>query len=69
MTHGAAAGEHTWRRGDFLWGKEVVVSYWLLEGMAVVVCVAVSMDRQHVGGLLATEAGGGRWRGGLAEGK
>lgn len=69
VTHGAATGKHTWRRGHFLWGKKVVVSHLLLEGVAVVVCVAVSMDWQHVSGLVATEAGGGCWRGGLAEGK
>lgn len=69
VTHGAAAGKHTWRRGHFLWGKKVVVGHRLLEGVAVVVCVAVSVDRQHVGGLVAAEAGGGRRRGGLAEGE
>lgn len=46
----------------------MVVSHGLLEGMAVVVCVAVSMDWQHVGGFMATEAWGGCWRRGLAKG-
>lgn len=35
----------------------------------MVVCVAVSVDWQHVCGLVAAEAGGGRRRGGLAEGE
>lgn len=35
----------------------------------MVVCVAVSMDWQHVGGLVAAEAGRGGWRGGLTEGE
>lgn len=69
VTHGAAAGKHTRRRGHLLWGKKVVVSHRLLEAVAVVVCVAVSMDRQHVSGLVATETRGGCWRGGLAEGE
>lgn len=63
----AAAGKHAWRRGHFLWGEIVVVSHLLLEGVAVVECVAVSVDWQHVGNLVAAEAGGGRRRGGLSE--
>lgn len=69
VTQGAAAGEHTWRRWHFLWSEKVVVGHRLLEGVAVVVCVAVSVDWQHVRGLVAAEARGGRRRGGLAEGE
>lgn len=69
VTQGAAARKHTWWRGHFLWGKKVVVAHRLLEGVAVVVCVAVSVHWQHVVGLVAAEAGGGRWRRGLAEGE
>lgn len=65
VPHRAAAGEHTWRRGHFLWGEIMVVSHGLLKAVAV----AVSVDWQHVSGLVAAEAGGGCWRRGLAEGK
>lgn len=47
----------------------MVVGHRLLEGMAVVVRVAVSVDWQHVGGLVAAETGRRRRRGGLAEGE
>lgn len=63
VPHRAAAGEHTWRRGHFLWGEIMVVSHGLLKA------VAVSVHWQHVSGLVAAEAGGGCWRRGLAEGK
>ena len=69
VAQGAAAGKHARRRGHFLWGKKVVVGHRVLEGVAVVVCVAVSMDWQHVGVLVAAEAGRGGWRGGLTEGE
>lgn len=67
VTKWTAAGKHTWRRGHFFWGKKVVVGHRLLERVAVVVTVCV--DWQHVGGLVAAEAGGGCRRGGLAEGE
>lgn len=41
----------------------------VLERVAVVVCVPVSVARHHVSRLLAAEAGRGRRRGGLAEGE
>lgn len=63
VPHWAAAGEHTWRRGYFLWGEIMVVGHRLLKA------VAVSVDWQHVSGLVAAEAGGGCRRRGLAEGK
>lgn len=63
VPHRAAAGEHAWRRGYFLWGEIMVVSHRLLKS------VAVSVDWQHVRGLVAAEAGGGRRRRWLAEGK
>lgn len=68
---GAAAVKHTWWRGHFLWGEKVMVGHLLLEGVGVVVvvCVAVSVGWQHVSSLMAAEAGGGCWRGGLAEGE
>lgn len=69
VTHGAAAGKHARWRGHFLRGEKVVVGHWVVEGVAVVVCVAVSVDGQHVRGLVAAEARGGRWRGGHAEGQ
>lgn len=69
VAQGAAAGKHTWRRGHFLWGKKVVVGHRVLEGVAVVMCVAVSVDWQHVGGLVAAETGRGGWRSGLTEGE
>lgn len=65
VAHRAAAGEHAWRRGDFLWGEIMVVSHGLLKAVAE----AVSVDWQQVSGLVAAEAGGGRRRRGLAEGK
>lgn len=68
VPHGAATGKHTWRRRHLLRGEEVVVSHWFLERVAVVVRVAVRVDGQHVGGFVATEAGVGRRRRGLAEG-
>lgn len=61
VPHRAATGEHTWRRGHFLWGEIMVVSHGLLK--------AVAVDWQHVSGLVAAEAGGGCWRRGLAQGK
>lgn len=69
VTQGAAAGKHTWWRGHFLRGEKVVVGHWVLERVAVIVCVAVavSVDWQRVCGLVAAEALGGRWRSGLAE--
>lgn len=69
VAHGAAAGQHTRGRGHLLRGEKVVVGHRLLERVAVVVRVTVSVDRQHVGGLVAAEAGDGRGRGGLAEGQ
>lgn len=63
VPHRAAAGEHAWRRGHLLWGEIMVVSHGLRKA------VAVSVDGQHVSGLVAAEAGGGCWRRGLAEGK
>lgn len=66
VAHRAAAVEHTRRRRHFLWGEEVVVGHLLLQGVGMVVCVAVSVDWQHVGSLVAAEAGGGRRRRGLA---
>lgn len=63
VPHGAAAGEHAWRRGHLLRGEIVVVGHGLLKA------VAVSVHGQHVGGLVAAEAGGGGGRRGLAEGE
>lgn len=62
VPHRAAAGQHTWRRGHFLWGEIMVVSHGLLKA------VGVSVDWQHVSGLVAAEAGRGCWGRGLAEG-
>lgn len=56
VTHGAAAGKHARWRGHFLWGEKVVVGHLVLEGVAVVVRVAVSVDWHHVGVLLAAQA-------------
>lgn len=53
VAHGAAAVKHSGRRRHFLWRKEVVLEQRLLQGVAVVVCEGVSMDRQLVGGLVA----------------
>lgn len=53
VAHGAAAVKHAGRRRHFLWRKEVVLEQRLLQGVAVVVCEGVSMDRQLVGGLVA----------------
>lgn len=53
VAHGAATGEHAWGRGGLFWGEEVVVYPRILERVAVVVWVAVSVDGQHVGGLVA----------------
>lgn len=45
----------------------MVVGQLLLQRVAVVVRVA--MNRQQVRGLVAAEAGGGGWRGGLPQGE
>lgn len=69
VAQGATAREHARGRGRLLWCEEVVVGPRVLEGMAVVVRVVVSMDWQHVGGFVAAEAGGGGWRGRLTKGE
>lgn len=47
----------------------MMVGHRLLVGMAVVVRVAVAVYWQHVGGLVAAQAGGGGRRRGLSEGE
>lgn len=69
VAQGAAAGKHPRWRGHFLWRKEVVVGQRFLKRVCVIVCEAVSVDWQHVGGLVAAEAGGGRRGRGLTEGQ
>lgn len=41
VSHGAATGEHARRRGHLLWSQEVVVGHGVLQGMCVIVGVAV----------------------------
>lgn len=53
VAHRAAAVKHAGRRRHFLWRKEVVLEHRLLQGVAVVVCESVSVDRQLVSGLVA----------------
>lgn len=65
----AAAGQHPGRRRHLVRREEVVVAHGLGQRVAVVVCVCVAVDGQHVGRLVAAQAGRGRGRRGLAQGQ